>query len=453
MHPVQPLVSAAWRLGAKLLILVGGLVLLWKGILPATGNARGDFANYYTASKLVAEGISIEPAYSDFAWFQRQMDRHGIQGQVGGWIPHPPPAALLFLPLTPLDPVAARTLWTLCNVVLVVLNVWLLARVSGLDWRLAAVLLLACGYGLLNNFLFGQIYLLLTASILGGLELARRGHPVAAGIVLGSLVPVKYFGGFFLLYFAWKRQWKLFWAGAASALAMAMASLAAVGWRAWESFLLQVLPRHLTGEIQDPYSVAFQSWNSLLRRLFLFEATLNPRPLAESPLAFFIFKSLLFWGLAALCLLIFIRMRFPSSEQQRLFELGWIPLVVLLLSPGSATYHFLLLSISAACWVGLAILQGRLGTVLLLAGLFAAVNLPHTVWLRPLAQGAWMPLAYSRLWLLTAFAAAAVLAFRAQLKGRVSVRGGAVAAVSILALLQASASYWSYRSRPADSAV
>ncbi|MEE8587127.1 MAG: hypothetical protein V3T83_19975, partial [Acidobacteriota bacterium] len=65
----------------------------------------------------------------------------------------------------------------------------------------------------------------------------------------------------------------------------------------------------------------------------------------------------------------------------------------------------------------------------------------------------WMPLAYSRLWLLTAFAAAAVLAFRAQLMGRVSVRGGAVAAVSILALLQASASYWSYRSRPADRAV
>ena len=201
------------------------LVLLQKGVLPALGNARGDFANYYTAARLLTDGVSLENAYWDFSWFQQQMDRYGIRNQVGGFIPHPPPTALVLLPLAGFDALTAKKIWILSNVFLLVLNATLLARIAGLHWLPATVLFLATGYGLLNNFLFGQLYLLLLASILLCLYFNKLNRPVLAGICLGSLLPMKYFGAPFLLFFGWKGKWKLVLAAVSTAVGVLTLSL------------------------------------------------------------------------------------------------------------------------------------------------------------------------------------------------------------------------------------
>ena len=169
-------------------LILFALIIVWYGVLPSFDNTRGDFANYYTASRLVKEGIPVQRAYRDFPWFQKQMDRYGIQNQVGGFIPHPPPTTLVFLPLVFFDPTTAKNLWTLINIGLVFLNIFLLSRVAKQDWLITAVLFLGTGYGLLNNFLFGQLYLLVLASILLGLYLSAKGRFALAGISLASLV-------------------------------------------------------------------------------------------------------------------------------------------------------------------------------------------------------------------------------------------------------------------------
>ena len=45
------------------LVFVGfAAIIVTKGVLPALNNARGDFANYYTAARLISSGRSRDLA-------------------------------------------------------------------------------------------------------------------------------------------------------------------------------------------------------------------------------------------------------------------------------------------------------------------------------------------------------------------------------------------------------
>ena len=393
------------------LLVAACFVVVQNGILPALGTTRGDFANYYTASRLVAEGVSLEPAYRDFSWFQKQMDRYGIENQVGGFIPHPPPTALVFLPLVPLDAHTAKGVWTYANILLIIFNIALLARTSRLHWLPCSVLFFATGYGLLNNLVQGQLYLLLQTSILLAVYFFQQGKPLAAGLCLGSLSPVKYIGVLFVSYFVWKKHWKVVLA-AAGAISVLVMSSVLLDMASFQEYVSQVLPRHLKGEIQDPYAVNFQSWNSLFRRLFLFEPTLNPNPALVSPPLYFLSKNLVHWILAGVAIFVAAHLRFPVKEQQLLFYMGWIPLVVLLISPAGATYHFLLLTITAVYFGRILLDLGRVYEAWGLGILFGVINLPHYMELRTYASGWQAPLGYSRLWFLLIFFGVAIYLFR-----------------------------------------
>lgn len=346
-----------------LVILLLAGFFLWGVLLPGWQASGGDFANYYTASRLVLEGVPLEEAYRDFGWFQQHMDRYGIQQQVGGFIPHPPSTALVLLPFAFFDAVTARRLWTIVNLLLAMVSVVLLSRTSGLHWLDSALIFLGSGYGLWNNFRFGQLYLLLLVSILMTLYLWRIGRPVLAGICLGALIPVKYVGLPLLLYFAWRRQWNLCLACVATILLVLGISLCLMDLQTFRVFLVEVLPRHLQGEIQDPYAVTFQTWSSLFRRLFLYEPLLNPSPVHFSPLLFMVFKNISFWIILSTGLLALLRVRFGDEESRFRFQIGWILLLLLLVSPASATYHFLLLTISTAFLVQILLSRQQTGGV------------------------------------------------------------------------------------------
>jgi len=244
---------------------------------------------------------------------------------------------------------------------------------------------------------------LLLASIAGSIYLQQRGHPVAAGIVLGSMIPMKYVGAFFLIYFAWRKEWRLVMAGVLACIAVIGITWWLQGGEVFRVFLQEVLPRHLQGEIQDPFAIQFQSWNSLLRRMFVYSESLNPQPPFRSELLFLALKNLIVWLWLAAFVLIYRQSAFSKPEHQRLFELGLLPLAILLISPGSATYHFLLLSLTIVCFVKILLDLQQQRRAILLAALFVAINLPHILTLKKFASGWLTPLGYMRLWLLVAF--------------------------------------------------
>ncbi|MEK7727710.1 MAG: glycosyltransferase 87 family protein, partial [candidate division KSB1 bacterium] len=427
---------------AWLIFIVFAAIILWKGVWPALQNTRGDFANYYTAARLLAEGKPLQNAYRDFVWFQKQIDRYGLEQQLGGFIPHPPPTALVLLPLAPFEPLTAKRIWIVLNLALAILCIALFARIAALHWLPVAIIFLGTGFGLINNFLFGQMYLLLLATLTAGIYLQQRGYAIAAGIMLGLMIPMKYVGAFFLIYYAWKKEWRVVLAGVCTSLAVVVLALALAGGETFRVFFIEVLPRHLQGEIQDPFAIQFQSWNSMLRRMFVYNASLNPQPPMPSELLFIVLKNLIPWLWLAIFVWMYRATKFDdvipplrgargvffnarkllkheiqttppcppqggsltkSTKQQRLFELGLIPLAILLVSPGSATYHFLLLSFSTICFAKILWEKNEKLRALFLSGLFIAINLPHYLMLKKYAAGWLTPIGYMRLWLLVFF--------------------------------------------------
>ncbi|MDZ7360820.1 MAG: glycosyltransferase 87 family protein [candidate division KSB1 bacterium] len=399
------------KIGAWIIFAGFAAIIFWKGVWPSLQNARGDFANYYTAARLVAENKPLATAYRDVVWFQKQIDRYGITHQLGGFIPHPPPAALVMLPLAPFGPLLAKRLWIGFNLALVIAAVVLLAKMTALPSLPAAIILLSTGTGLINNFLFGQMYLLVLTTIAGGIYLQQRGHPVLGGIALGSMIPVKYVGGFFLLYYLWKKEWRLVFAATATGAAMIGIIFLLQGAEIFRVFISEVLPRHLQGEIQDPFAIQFQSWNSLLRRMFVSSPSLNPQPPMESAFLFILLKNLLFWFWLAAFIWMYRQTTFSNQAHQKLFEIGLIPLAVLLVSPGSATYHFLLLSLTVACFVKILLDLNQPGRAIAVSVLFLIINLPHYMQMKKFATGWLTPLGYTRLWLLLFFFALSVYFF------------------------------------------
>ncbi len=429
-----------------LLLIAFAAIILWKGVWPSLQNTRGDFANYYTAARLLAEGQPLQNAYRDFVWFQKQIDRYGIEHQLGGFIPHPPPTALVMLPLTSFEPLSAKRIWIALNLAFAICAIVLFARIAQMPWLPVAIIFLGTGFGLINNFLFGQMYLLLLVTLASGIYLQQRGHAIAAGLMLGLMLPMKYVGAFFLIYFAWKKEWRVVLAGICTSLAVAMLAASLAGFEIFRVFFTEVLPRHLQGEIQDPFAIQFQSWNSMLRRMFVYNASLNPQPAFPSEPLFLILKNTIPWLWLATFVWIYRETKFEGAtvppvipplrgvggchafmakklsraeepppdppqggsfsqvaEQQHLFEIGMIPLAILLISPGSATYHFLLLSLSTTCFAKILWERNEKLRALFLSGLFIVINLPHYLLLKKYATGWLTPIGYMRLWLLVFF--------------------------------------------------
>ncbi len=394
------------------IFLFFAFLILKLAIFPSVNNTRGDFANYYTAARLVKKGEPLARAYQDFTWFQMEMDRHGIVHQVGGFIPHPPPTAIVFLPLTFADAVTAKNIWTAFNVLLIIICIFGLTHLTQLHWLPVAVIFLGTGFGLINNFLFGQMYLLLTATIVLGLWAQQRGKNILAGILLALMIPMKYFGILFIAYFFCKRQWRLVASALITIVTIVGFTAFMAGFEPFHVFVTEVFPRHFRGEIQDPFAILFQSWASLFRRLFVYNATLNPTPLINFPPAFFFLSSAAFWGFVALALWLFARARLKSQNHQFLFEIGLLPLLFLIISPSGTTYHFLVLTITTTAFIKILIDQQRHLPAAGLAILFIVINLPHYIKLMPYARGWLTPLGYSRLWLLLIFGALAWHYFR-----------------------------------------
>ena len=88
-----------------------------------------------------------------------------------------------------------------------------------------------------------------------------------------------------LVYFASRKQWKVGLGGAAAILAVARLSIGILGWKIHRDFLVLGARKSSGGklDLQDPFTASFQSFDSLFRRLFVFDAASNPRPLVALP--------------------------------------------------------------------------------------------------------------------------------------------------------------------------
>ena len=378
------------------------------GIVPALLRVGTDFPGYLTAARIVADHGNVERLY-DIPWFQEQMRRYGIGIPAEGkFQPFPPPTALLLVPVASLEPLNALRAVTGVSLVCLIGSIALLGRI--LTWSLidTALLVLLSGWAVTNSFRFGQPYILVSLSCIAGYYAYLRSRPWIAGVCFGLFTPVKYFPVVMLGYFALRKRLRIVAGGTLTILVVVLASIAILGWPLHEQFLTSVIGNHLIGQLsmQHPFTATFQSFDSLYRRLFVFDVSLNPHPWVITPVlhpaAVVVTKGAIL--LATIATLIRL-WRAPGATAP---AIGLLGVATLLLAPGTGTYHLVLLWLPVGLLVDYLLRGGSRGAYFLL-GCYALIGyLPYELTRRFEGRGLQTVLAYPRLLLLSALFVACV---------------------------------------------
>lgn len=356
-------VSTATRLAAVAAVVF----VMATAVRSGWRRAETDFPNYYTAAVLMRKGLPVREYY-DWTWFQRQMNYAGIERQLGGYQPQTPLTALPLTAFASFPVQTAKQIWLALNLCFLGFTVWLLARVTG--FRIEHVTLLAfLGFGsLYSNFLYGQYYVFLLFLLAASFYCLDRGKFAASGFISGVAFGLKLYGGPLLLYFLIKKNWKAA-AGFLAAVACGVAiALALFGWRDLHFYATQILPRALEGEIIDPYNSGNGTLATLLRRLFVFEPELNPRPLWNAPLVFFFLRP---FASALILLVTLLGLASERAGNERR-DFAWFLMAILLLSANTASYTFILLLLP----ISLLLVDAEMAERVFLVGAFVALCFP-----------------------------------------------------------------------------
>jgi hypothetical protein len=390
--------------------LAGIVLCAWliiRGIAPGMTTVHSDFGNYYVSAKLVAGGADMDSLYNN-EWFHKQEVRTGVNVP-GKFAPFPPVTAWLMLPLTSLSPINAQRVFTALNLCFIVLCVLAWKRMTGWSIGTSVLIILAGGAGITNNIAFGQLYLIMTALMLWSIIWIREGSPIAAGIILGAFTVIKYypivvFGGMFLLLFVeGKFERRLYLnvlvIGLLTAILLVAAQFHFFGREVMHDYLVTALLPHLASELsgQGMYSFPFQSWDSLARNLFVYDAQANPDPWLNWPAGRTVVKLAITTLAAASVLLILVKFR--NSPDRKMMFIALPALAVMAILPASATYHFVLLLLP----LGLLLAGNTLSAttrIFAIAAYVAIGFIPYELFAR-VAESAGVIFAYPRLWLIS----------------------------------------------------
>lgn len=342
-----------------------------KGFIPAWRQLNSDFPNYYLVARLYRAGYPMERVY-DWVWLQRQADHQAI-GHLVGFIPLTLPSALVVLPLTSLDPLEAKRVWLIANLLFLVAILLLLTRISKLTWVQIAILVFLAFDPLRQNFLLGQMHIL----VLLLLTLATWAHfrkwPYVSGICLAVAAALKIYPALFLLLLVFKRQWRAAGSLVAGLACAVFASFYLFGKEACQVYVREVLPAALRGDTFDPYNIAWNSLPALLRRLFVLEPELNPHPVAHAPWLYALLQPLT----TAAVLVMFLWFMGSERGDDDKFRRDWASylFLVLFLSSQPASYHYIALALAAVLFVD-AMAAGKqiwLASITILAYAFTSI--------------------------------------------------------------------------------
>jgi Glycosyltransferase family 87 len=391
------------------LLLVGLAAYAFnKGFVPAVSEITADFPGYFTAARIVSDGRDAQKLYDD-DWFREQIRSYGLEGKnPGKFAPFPPPTALLLVPLARCEPLTALRIVTVVSVLCLIGSIFLLARILAWNPLDSALFVLSSGLAIISGLRFGQPYIVISMFCILGYYLYLQRKPWLAGICLGLFVPIKYFPIIILAYLAFRKEWKVVIAGAATIVAVGLLSVAVLGWRVHEIFILSVFGNHLTGRLSlhdhtVPFTAVYQSFDTLFARLFVFDAAQNPRPLLAAPLLRTISLITVKGSILLLAAAALVKLARGGAASAAGPSIGIIGIVLFLIAPATATYTCALLWLPIALLINHFLAQGARTPAYLILSAYALIGyIPYNYAYPFEGHGGLSFLAYPRLGLLFA---------------------------------------------------
>ena len=336
----------------------------WNGLIT-------DFPNYYLSARLAHEGYDTSRVY-EWKWLQREKDHRAIEVPSIGLVPITPFSTLFVWPLTGMEPLNAKRIWILLNLLLLVPISWVLHSQTELNYRRIA-LLLGLSFPLYRNLEFGQFYVLLLFLIATACWAYVRGHQALAGALVAIAAACKIFPVLFVVFFIQRRAWRpLVWGFVTGAAALAL-SVLAFGLRVHRTYLLEILPWTLHGEAMPPY-VTNASFSGVLHVLFLPEPQWNPHPWHPSIVCYSLLLPLLQMLVLAPAVLLIRR----KEQTQERTALEWSALLTasLAISTIPASYNFVLMVFPMCILSGILLRRKRYGWLAVLVAVFIGIGFP-----------------------------------------------------------------------------
>jgi glycosyl transferase family 87/WD40 repeat protein len=361
-----------WIESSILLLLTAFLCL---HTLPrAWGKLNTDFPNYYLSARLAHEGFDTARAY-EWIWFEREKDHRALDIPAIGLVPITPFSTLVMWPLTGLSPLAAKQIWILANLALLLPLGWLLHSITGLSYLRIALIFALC-FPVHRNLLYGQFYIVLLLLIVAACWAFQRGVTALAGALVAIAAACKIFPVLLVIFFLRRRSWRALIAGAITGSLALAASVAVFGWNLHRTYLLQVLPWSLHGEGLPPYETASASISSVLHYLFLAEPQWNPHPWHNSPLCYAVLEPALQMLVFAPAVLLIRR----NDHSPRRVALEWSAFITasLAISTSPASYNFVLLVLPLCVLAALLLERKSYGWLAILLMVYCGICFPFS---------------------------------------------------------------------------
>ena len=372
------------------LAAIGIVAFAGWSVLPATRELSYGYASYYTAARLVRDGADTDRFYEN-RWFLDHSIEMGFVDTPDIFFINPPPTALLLLPFSDLSPERADVVWTLLNILMLVVAVAIIfdtlsfagmkiERGSALFW--AFVALVTVYNPIWENIFFGQVYVLLLLF----LTLAMRAYVLdqrrRLGLWLGLMFAAKTAGGLLWGMLLLDRRFRSLAWGVGTILVVMIAASPLLGFSMWWEYV-----DRLPGLFDQPWSgvTAYQTTTSFVHHNLHVEPRSNASPIADLPAIVAPLSTALnvtIFGLAALAG--WAMQREMDDRRLRLARFGLMSALMVPLQPLGEEHHYVLAlpAVLTALCLGLAEPAGpRKGMMLLLAtigALLIAVPLHHT---------------------------------------------------------------------------
>jgi hypothetical protein len=382
LRPGRPRRILLWLLTAG----AGVHMTLW--LAAAVSRPTHGFVSHYAASRLVLEGADVHRFYDD-AWFMAQVARFepDIVDLYGA---NQPTMSLLLLAVAPLEYRAARILWTLMSIAMVVGGVLWAARLGGLpsEWMAALLAFVFLFQPVRANLFHGAAYALMLLLLVGAWWAYRTRRDAGVGASLGLMFSAKTAGLAYWLLLLVRRRWRALAWGGGTVLLLASISVPIVGVPAWLAYAERAL--QLPSEPSLAVT-AYQTVPGWFRHLLAHHPVWNPQPISDAP----VLAAALTWLAAGAMLLAsgFVARRNPSD-----LVFGSFAALGLMLSPVSTDTHYTMALLPIV--ILLSALRARMlsaeGLLLIAAALLIAGDLPYTS--PRLAAGAWAFFAYPKLY-------------------------------------------------------
>ncbi|QMV20009.1 DUF2029 domain-containing protein [Granulicella sp. 5B5] len=349
------------------------LYLCFHTLPQAWRTLNTDFPNYYLASRLVEEHYDTTRMY-EWTWIEREKAHRAIDIRVLGLLPITPFSTLVFLPLAKLAPLAAKHVWILLNLAILIPLVWMIREMTGLNLRWMG-LALTLNFPLYRNFLFGQFYIVLLLLVVTACWCYLRGYRAWAGALLAIAGACKVFPILLFIFFLQRRDWRALGAGILTGSIAVASSIAVFGWTVHRTWLQEILPWVTRGEGLQPYTIT-ASIPGILHRLFLSEPQWNPRPWHDSPFAYALLSPVLQTLILAPAILLIRRIK--SGRETILLEWSALITAALTISTIPASYNFVLIVFPACVVASMLYRRRHWGWLTLLVLVYFGIGFPVT---------------------------------------------------------------------------